>query len=219
MLISYKHKFIFIHNYKVAGNSVNQALRYHSILNPTRYTVLNRQLEKMGPLGWKTIQLFRKTGLLHCADEHITAHEAKRHIPSTLWDNFFKFGFVRNPWDWQVSLYHYILQYPYHRLYDKINACTNFEVYIMSGTFKTGHLSQYEFFTDSNGNLLVDYIGKLETIQEDFKKIGGVIGLEMVANHVNPSKHKNYREYYNDEMIKIVADHYKRDIELFKYDF
>ena len=41
MVISHKHKFIFIHNYKVAGTSITKSLSPYGIKNPTNSHILN----------------------------------------------------------------------------------------------------------------------------------------------------------------------------------
>ena len=51
-------------------------------------------------------------------------------LPRRVYEDFFKFAFVRNPWDWQVSLYHYMLQRREHFQHDLIKSIENFDDYI-----------------------------------------------------------------------------------------
>ena len=85
MLISDSHKFIFIHNYKVAGNSIKSALAPYATA-PRQYA------------GWIRRQLDRvKLLTIPNYPHHLKAREIRKQEPSR-WDQYFAFGFVRNPW-------------------------------------------------------------------------------------------------------------------------
>lgn len=224
MNISYKHRFIFIHNYKVGGTSITQALRKYSLVNPVIFTHINILLEHLNKdrrgqlLLRKTDRLKKRIPSIYKFNIHDTAYKIKEKLPNNIWNNFFKFGFVRNPWEWQVSLYHYMLQEKDHFQHNLIKNMKTFQEYIEWRVFKHKHL-QKEFFYDENGNCLVDYIGKLENISEDFEKICNKIGIEEKLPHINKSGHKYYKKYYNYYTIDLIAKHFKEDIELFDYKF
>lgn len=204
MVICHRHKFIFVHNYKVAGTSIREALQVYTI--PPHETYVN----------W----LLQKTPLLPQSSDfadHVSAPELKAKLPGRIWDNYFKFSFTRNPWDWQVSLYHYARQQKDHHQHEQTLAMS-FDEYI---DWRVNHevRLQKDFMYDAQGNCLVDYIGKMETIEEDFAKICQRIGIQAELPHSNKSKHKAYQEYYNDHTRNLVATHFKEDIELFNYSF
>ena len=63
---------------------------------------------------------------------------------------------------------------------------------------------------------MVDFIGRFENLNDDFKK---ACGLELINQKIQSTKHNNYKEYYDTETKLLVEKCYKKDLELFKYEF
>jgi hypothetical protein len=151
---------------------------------------------------------------------HLDIVEIESQITTEQFNEYFKFGFVRNPWDRAVSLFQ-----RKHRLTRKHKK--SFVDFIKWHNYATDtciHPSQkkyqLDFFTDSVGELLVDFIGRFENLQEDFNIVCDKIGIpQQTLPYKNPSKHKHYTEYYDDETKQIVAKKYAKDIEYFGYKF
>lgn len=78
---------------------------------------------------------------------------------------------------------------------------------------------QSDFLTDSEGNIIVNYIGKTEELQRLMDEICNKIGIEPVdLGHKNKSDKKtNYMSYYDNELRKEVYKYFKKDFELFDY--
>jgi hypothetical protein len=205
MLISDTHEFIFVHNYKVAGSSIKSALAPYATA-PRPYA------------GWVRRQL-DKIGLLEISDHpsHLKAKEIKKRGPAR-WEQYFTFGFIRNPWSWQVSLYAYMLENENHRQHELIHAMDSFDEYIEWRVSKAKVL-QSEFFCDERGNVIVDAIGRLESIQDDFQAICDVLGIDATLPHENSSSHRDYREYYSDHSKKLIEEHFSEDVKRFGYAF
>jgi hypothetical protein len=71
-----------------------------------------------------------------------------------------------------------------------------------------------------NGRLAVDFVARLENINQDFQEIRAQIGLQPVNfPHANAKWHKHYSQYYDPATRDLVGQYYARDIEAFGYQF
>jgi len=208
MLISHSKKFIFIHNYKVAGTSIKHILKDFSNINFKQSPTIDKIKILLGIYP----RIFSNN--FHV---HIKSQELKEKIPEEIFRDYFKFGFVRNPWDWQVSLYTYMLKNKNH-FQHKLIKKMNFEEYIQWRVDKDLRF-QKDFFFDVKGNKLVDFIGKFENLNNDFKIICVKIGVDATLPHLNKSRtDPDYLSYYSQETIDLVYDAFKDDIKTFKYN-
>jgi hypothetical protein len=148
---------------------------------------------------------------------HLKATEARRRV-SEAWTDYFTFAFVRNPWSWQVSLYSFMIENEDHFQHELIVDMEDFDAYI---EWRVGEdkVLQSEFVCDADGNIIVDDVGRLETIEDDFAEICQTIGIDASLPHKNQSGHRDYRTYYSEHSRALVAEHFQADIERFGYDF
>lgn len=208
MLISHSKKFIFIHNFKVAGTSVRKALYKHS-----NHSFRESSFKDMLFLLAKAFPPVYSRNF----PGHITAKELKKELPEGIFNNYFKFGFVRNPWDWQVSLYTFMLKNQNHYQHKLIKSMKDFDEYIDWRVNKDLHF-QKDFFYDEKGNCLVDFIGKLENLSTDFNKICQKLSLKSSLPHLNKSRDSNnFLNFYSKKSFDIISEVYKEDILLFEY--
>lgn len=143
---------------------------------------------------------------------------------------YFKFTVVRNPWDRLVSAFHFLKKGGMNES-DKRWAEDNLKGIDDFSTFVKGWLTrdkvdsyyhfipQWKYFLHVHKDLKVDYFAFLENLDEDFHYIAKKIGATTSLSASNKSKHHDYKDYYDDEMISIVAEIYKEDIELLGYSF
>ena len=207
MVISKKHNFLFIHVPKTAGTSLTKALEPYGDPNPTD------RLSKIRSY----LNLVSKNDPIYFPI-HSTWEYAQNRLGTEQYEKMFTFAFVRNPWDRLVSYYHYVLNNPEHHRHDKVKSLNNFAEYV-DFEIKRNKFSQSQLLVDKNGNLKVDFIGKLENLSEDFQYICEKIGIQCELPHVNKSSHKKYQDLYDEESKEKVAQHWADEIKLFSYFF
>lgn len=147
---------------------------------------------------------------------------------SNTWQETFKWGFVRNPWDRFVSVYFRWPQTKHRPEYFKDFVMgefrdTGFDIEAMKRNDWNLHhhfLPQFYFLCDDHLNLLVDFVGKYENLEKDWRYVCERIGVPYSELPVvNPGHHRDYREYYDDKTAAVIASFYSTDIWLFDYKF
>ena len=207
MRLSHKHKFVFIAVPKTASSTIRNCLDEYSDIKDVG--------DNTSPYYW-----------------HTTAFDLKKHFneKNWNWNEYFSFAFVRNPWAKLVSNYFYKLNVTKKWKDEEPEKYVNwkkstFEDYILEknkvGIERTMSANlQLSYLTDANGKQIVDFIGKVENLQEDFDFVCDKIGIpKQQLPHKNKTKHKHYTEYYDDETRQIVTEKYAKDIEYFGYKF
>ena len=221
MLLSHRHGFLFVHVAKTGGTSVRAAL------SKGRWT---------DPLTWPlllTSRMSRLTG--HRIGAKIPRHAgvvaAKEMLPPDCFAQLFKFAFVRNPWDRLVSAYHHFQRERKDVMESEgIADFASFVEFILNVAPETtvrGTLvqamqrPQLESLVGLGGALLVDYVGRYETLEEHFSVVTERIGLtSLKLPHRRDSKSaRDYREYYTDRLAEEVGIHFADDIQAFQYEF
>lgn len=210
MLISHSHKFIYIHNYKAGGTSIKRAFKTYNAPDFRGLPHKQKLLHLTAIRPWFFSNHFHS---------HIKAKELKEQLPNKIFNNYFKFSIVRNPWSWVLSHYTYALQQPRHHQHELFKSMGNFETYL-KWRINEEYICQKDFLYDSYGHRLVDYVGKLETLQEDLTRICEYLNTPYIeAPHHNISnKDKGLHHYYTDKTLNMVAETWKEDIDAFNYE-
>lgn len=202
-IVSKKYRFIFIHIPKTGGTSLAEP------------SYQGGEGVLSGILGEDD---YRQAG-------HIRAVGLKDRMGQQ-WDDYFKFAFVRNPWDRMVSLYHYFLQDTEKQaseLGKRIAACADFADFCsrLETLDLDAHFDeQIGYLIDFSGNNLVDCVGRFETLQQDYAKICAKLQLPVATlPHYRKSAHRSYQQYYDDQAKSAVADRFRNDVAAFNYHF
>lgn len=209
-MISHKHKCIFVHIPKTGGAS------FENVIWPLRSDKVVENLRK----GFvKPYYNKYQTGGL----QHLTSRQIKEEVGATVFDAYYKFTIVRNPWEKAVSQYSYMIQKRENlRRFIGMTTRTSFRKYL-NLILEKEHvqwMKQVDFIYDANGQSMVDNIIRFENIDQGFHSIIKHLGIPHTSlPHINKSKRKHYTKYYDQESIQIVADLYKEDIEAFNYNY
>ena len=194
MPISHKHKLFFVHIPKNAG------------------TALTEFLSLKGNIGHHKFN--------------------KEQVPK----GYTSFCIVRNPYDRLVSCYEYARMeeshWHSHKGNSKYGPHPDYEL-LKNASFKEclellqegklkhqGWAPQWWWIADQQGNINIDYIIKMENLDDEMNNMFNELGLdelEMVPR-INTSKRKNYQSYFDNETMRIANHIYNADFKTFKYE-
>lgn len=203
MPISQQLGCIFVHIPRTGGTSVETAL---GVLSDAR--VENTSLM----FGRVTSPSLKSRALSTDFLQHLTASEL-RDLVGEEFNNYFRFAFVRNPWERMVSIYFY-----HRKVTGEIASFPEF-LKRAEGHRKNHLVPQHEFVFDKDGNRLVDFVGRFERMPDDFSKVCAALKIERELPHLNAATIGDYRSYYDDAARRIIERVYGEDIERFSYAF
>ncbi len=158
MLISHTYKFIFVHIQKTGGSSIEYVLRQ---FDPTALREIPHERD---PQNW-------------LKGRHVFARQIRDYVGLKVWNSYFKFAFVRNPWDRLVSWYNMIKlrgdkKITPNNFWRYVLAHShNFETFIkncpsiitqLDGDKRSTAFNQVDYICDEKGRIIVDYIGRYE---------------------------------------------------------
>lgn len=191
MAIFYNHKCALVHIPKCGGTTII------SILSGT-YTSegANKVAYATGP--------------------HYDIMQIKKSL-GTKFGQYYKFGFVRNPWDRAVSLFaKRCKNRTFKQFISAFKNSSDFDPH----SAKRPKRYYVDWFFDKDGNKLVDFIGRFENFDNDVKKICKKLSIDPKRiPKLSTSTHKRYTEYYDKEDEEIIRQRFNKDIEYFGYKF
>lgn len=217
MLLSLRYNFLFVHIAKTGGTSVRDSLWRYKWTDPARIPqFLCSKLS--GLTGHEIGAKFPR---------HAKAIAAMEMLPRELYQKLFKFAFVRNPWDLQVSSFHHIRR----ERPDLLEGIDGFEEFLR-WKLDPERPPQYhadmsielqsDYLIDLRGNLIVDFVGRYERLAEDFEEACRRIGIacpKLLHSRKAQDRSKDYRRYYSDATAELIEAHYRPDVERFGYCF
>ena len=240
MIISHKHKFIFIKTAKVGGTSVEIALSSiigeEDIITPnspedevlrTEYGYLGprnykKSVKEMAPLDWllviKRMVLGPRTAIWpHKFRHHSRADEVQRLIGSATWDSYFKFTIERTPFDKTVSMHSYFNR--------ARKTPTSFADYFEKGL--VGLASDFDRYSNIGGTVIVDRILRYENLANELSELSREHGwpedigllLRGITTKSTYRQKGSVSKLYTPQMKQEVEIAFAREIMLLGYEF
>ena len=199
MLISRRHKFIFVHVQKTGGSSIWRALA--PFCDPDDFALVKH----------------------HRLGSQSTASQIIQAVGREVWDEYFTFAFERNPWDKCLSLYYYQLQNwdRYRKPFRPRNP--SFRQWFYPYGFLVKKMkSSIEMYSD-HGEPCVKFLGRYERLADDFAEICRRIGIGPVSlplsNKSRLRGDSDYRAHFSEPMRRRIEQVFHREIELLGYSF
>jgi len=143
-------------------------------------------------------------------------------------DDWFKFTFIRNPYERYMSLYAYCKRerwIPEELSHDDFLELINNVLKDKSKhTFEIDRIRNHAvpmyLFVCEDEKIKMDFIGKFENLEKDIKYVCEKLDKPTPKRilHYNRSSTKNYKTYYSEELAKKVYDFYEKDFLIFGYN-
>ena len=205
-MISHRYRCIFIHIPRCGGSSIED--------------VIWRQDERTEANLWmgfeRPMHNRHQTGGL----QHLLARQVRSEVGQQVFGAYFKFAFVRNPWNKAVSQFSYTMQSrPDLREFANIRANASFAEYLEC-IRRVKHVQweqQVKFLQDESGRRLVDYVGRFESLARDAQVVFSRLGIAVkTVPHVNRADRAGF-DGFTAETRDVVARMYAADIATFDY--
>lgn len=230
MLLSHKHKFIFLKTRKTASTSTEISLSRYCDGPDDVITPMGTEEERMrGPLqiaarnylcdwseygvyDWYKLAVRGRRKLRFWG--HMTAQDVRERVSPDVWRTYFKFTFDRNPWDKTVSNYFWRCT----RDRKPMDLAEYFRRY-------AGRFPQYNYqYYSIDGDVAVDFVGRFEYLADDLAYALQQVGIKFdgwmpqAKSHTRKDR-RHYSEVLTPEQCRIVAEHFHKEIELLGYQF
>jgi chondroitin 4-sulfotransferase 11 len=218
MPVSHSHKTIFVHIPKTAGTSIEAVLGMHGDKQDIGLVpYFNQELDHEHLYGRQM--------------QHMTAQAIRTVLNNdAVFNSYFKFAVVRNPWDRLVSALAWTDQ-KWVRGEELTLAAFETQVRQLHSLLATAQTApapvqlphylypQSLYIFDAERRPLVNFIARYESLATDWRVIREKLGLSVELPARMKSHHRDYREYYSAATRQLVADMYALDVSLFEYEF
>lgn len=236
VIVSHRHRFIFVKTHKTAGTSLEISLSRHAGPDDVLTPVAKRDEPVRAELGLAPRNhrgLFSPLSILGLRPRkrvrralkrllarqryynHMSAQEIRSRVGRKVWDSYFTFCFERNPFDKVVSDYFWVVGAKEHW------KGLSFEEYLRRGRFPV----DWDKYT-IGGSVAVDFVGRFESLAEDLARVCAHVGIEdfdgwlprLKGGWRDPAS-KPYRNFVPPAGRAVVERAFRAEIDHFGYEF
>ncbi len=245
MVLSHKHKFIFVKTAKTAGTSIEVFLdKYcgeNDILTPfafpeSHHTPRNfrgffnpipeiQEDIRVGMFSFKNLRDIVKDALIPKKfHHHIPARKIKNRVPKEVWEDYLKFTVVRNPWEKVISGWFYYKKHFNEKI--PLDQYLSFCERRMSQKIRGTGICPYNLYNYTNpdtGEIMVDEVIRYENLNDELLRVLERVGIDsndgLNVYAKKSSRKKKYTEFYDDKLRVRVGRLFREEIELHNYSF
>lgn len=202
--INHDLKAIFIHVHKTGGTYLSYTLhKYYGFKN---YYLRRPDHDTFCFNKVKTTKYINYENRIHGVLKYYkTSNHLNKIMGMTLqkWDNYYKFAFIRNPYDKIVSAWNHVNRFkiPFKNFLNLTNICNDVEYMHM-------FMPQNRNIVNEKGKIGIDFIGKFETLEDDFQVILKNIGVKNIIHDynkkMNKRDHMDFYKYYDQDTLDKV---------------
>jgi hypothetical protein len=196
-MINHKYKCIFLHIPRTGGTSIEALIAPEEI---------------------------KHSIVVDVNEKHYHCRQAKEKY-AEWWDYYFKFSFVRNPFDRVVSG---LIYSDYFGI--RFDGQLHFEEYkekfgypfVLEHDYRTGeniyrnNLEEGSVYHNFIGDEM-NFIGRYENLEQDVNKIKEILGISGGLGHYVPSQRSKYQDYFDETSKKEVINLYYHDFLRYGY--
>ena len=230
MLVSHRKKFIYMKTAKTAGTSVEIYFEPYC-MRENEWKFAQQRDEYVSEAGIVGSRIGIKQGRLQRMwHEHMPAAQIKKQLGDELWNTYFKFCTIRNPFDKLVSGFHH-----FERRYKKFLR-SNKKIKTLAGTTMKERFSEWLHYIEQIGRtdrdkymidnkICVDYFIRYENLENGIRHVCGRLAIPFEADRI-PNILSGIRpagrrmgEYYDAVTIAIVERLYAFELQHFEYTY
>ena len=215
--INHDMKAIFIHVHKTGGTYLSYMLnKYYGFKN---YYIRRPDHDQFCFNKKKTTKYINYENRVHGVLMYYKTSpyiNKKMNMTPQKWDTYYKFCFIRNPYDKIISAWNHVNRYniPFGNYLNLKDTCNDVEYMHL-------FMPQIRNIINERGLININFIGKFENLEEDFQTVLKNIGfkniIHEVAKKMNVRPHEHYTKYYNQELLERVNILLKEDFDGFDY--